>query len=87
MNTTQTLTVGDRGRIVLPADMRAELQIEQGDPLHFVRLETGYLMLSQEQALAFLRQRHHGEHLVDELITDRRTAAHLEDVELEGTLA
>ena len=42
-------------------------------------------MNTTQQALAFLRQRHHGEHLVDELIADRRTAAHLEDVELERT--
>lgn len=74
--------VGDRGRLVLPAQLRESQSWEQGTPLLFVETPRGVVVTTQRQALDLLREQLGGEDsLVDELLAERRRAAELEDAE------
>ena len=74
MSTTFELRVGDRGRVVLPAALREELGLRQGDVLT-VTLEDGQLVASTPRAtLARVR----GTGVVEELLEDRRRQAEAE---------
>lgn len=72
MSTTFELRVGDRGRVVLPAALREELGLRQGDVLS-VTLEGGQLVASTPRAaLERVRARVRGTGVVEELLEDRR---------------
>ena len=72
MSTTFELHVGDRGRVVLPAALREELGLRQGDVLS-VTLEGGQLVASTPRAaLKRVRARIRGTGVVEELLEDRR---------------
>lgn len=72
MSTTFELRVGDRGRVVLPAALREELGLRQGDVLS-VTLEDGQLVASTPRtALERVRARVRGTWVVEELLEDRR---------------
>ncbi|RRD04706.1 AbrB/MazE/SpoVT family DNA-binding domain-containing protein [Arachnia propionica] len=72
MSTTYDLRVGDRGRVVLPAALRQELGLQQGDVLS-VTLADGQLVASTPRAaLARIRARMKGSGVVEELLADRR---------------
>ncbi|MDO5068093.1 MAG: AbrB/MazE/SpoVT family DNA-binding domain-containing protein [Propionibacteriaceae bacterium] len=72
MSTTYDLRVGDRGRVVLPAALRQELELQQGDVLS-VTLSDGQLIASTPRAaLARIRAQLKGSGVVDELLADRR---------------
>ncbi len=72
MSTTFELRVGDRGRVVLPAALREELGLRQGDVLS-VTLEDGQLVASTPRAaLERVRARIRGTGVVEELLDDRR---------------
>jgi AbrB family looped-hinge helix DNA binding protein len=81
------VVVGDRGRVVLPADIRAELGLEPGmrmllstdddgslrlQPYHAVAAETKGMLANLAPA---------DESMVDELIAERRREAAAEDAE------
>ncbi len=78
------LQVGPGGRIVIPADVRQAMGIEEGSTL-FCRFEKGELTLGTAQAVmkrvqAAVRQYvPEGVSLVDELIADRRREAAKEE--------
>lgn len=72
MSTTFELRVGDRGRVVLPAALREELGLRQGDVLS-VTLEGGQLVASTPRAARDrVRARARGTGVVEELLEDRR---------------
>ena len=78
MSTTFELRVGDRGRVVLPAALREELGLRQGDVLS-VTLEDGQLVASTPRApLDRVRARVRGTGVVEELLEDRRRQAEAE---------
>lgn len=78
MNTTFELRVGDRGRVVLPAALREELGLRQGDVLT-VTLEGDQLVASTPRAaLDRVRARVRGTGVVEELLEDRRRQAEAE---------
>lgn len=78
MGTTYELHVGDRGRVVLPASLRQELGLQQGDVLS-VTLEGGQLVASTPRAaLARIRARVQGDGVVEELLSDRRREVEVE---------
>lgn len=72
VTTTHAITVGDRGRFVLPIEVRERHGWEQGTPLVAVDSDEGLLVMSVAESLARLRARISGRDLVDELLTERR---------------
>lgn len=75
MSTTSTVRVGDRGRLVLPASLRARQHWDQGETLHLIETESGVVMATREQLKRLVRDRLSGPSLVDELLDERRAAA------------
>lgn len=69
--TTHAITVGDRGRFVLPLEVRDRHGWEQGTPLVAVDTDEGLLVMSVEESLRWLRQRISGRDLVAELLDER----------------
>jgi len=62
MNTTYTIAVGDRGRLVLPAEVRAGGEYAQGSELTLFDTGSGLVMLTREQLLARIRSRRAAAH-------------------------
>lgn len=79
MRGTYTASLGDRGRLVVPAELRTSQHWSQGTPLLFVETPRGVVVTTREQAKAIIRDQLAGESLVDELIEERRRAAEFED--------
>jgi AbrB family looped-hinge helix DNA binding protein len=79
------LTVGERGRLVLPAAVREKLAIKVGDPIALVLEPDGTMSLkTRDVAIRGLRGmfKYHatpGRLASDELIAERRREAKLED--------
>lgn len=71
--------MGDRGRLVIPAELRTRQHWEQGTPLLFIETENGVIIATREQATKMIRAQLAGASLVDELLDDRRAAAQAED--------
>ena len=78
------VTMADRGRVVLPADVRERLNIKEGDRLT-LRLEPDGTIRLQTAAvyarslLGMFKHLAPGRSLVDELIAERRREAVMED--------
>lgn len=79
MSGTYTVTVGDRGRLVVPADVRERLGLTAGTVLVLVETPDGLVLLTRQQLRERVRQELHGTHLVASLLADRRAAAQHED--------
>lgn len=75
----KTLIMGDRGRVVIPADTRERLGLEPGDRLALVEREGELRLLPLRARIRALQgawaQVGEGRDLVDELIAERRAAA------------
>lgn len=71
--------VGDRGRLVIPAEVREQAGIGEGTPLVLLPTESGLVLLTREQLRARVRADLAGLDLVGDLLADRRRAAALED--------
>lgn len=78
MSTTYSASLGDRGRLVVPAPLRERQNLEQGMPLLFIETERGVLLMTREQAKRVIRDQLSGASLVDDLIAERRRAAAVE---------
>ena len=81
-----TVTVADRGRLVLPAEVRERLKIKEGDRLTFRIEPDGTLMIQTAEVYAnslvgMFKHLAPGRNLVDELIADRRREAAMEERE------
>ncbi len=79
MSGTYTVTMGDRGRLVVPAELRERAGLQEGRPLVLVETDAGVVLLTREQLKARVRADLTGLDLVDELLAGRRAAAHDED--------
>lgn len=79
MSTTFQASLGDRGRLVVPAELRARQHWEQGIPLLFIETPHGVVLATREQAKRLLREQLAGSSLVDDLLTDRRASAQRDD--------
>ncbi len=79
MSGTYTAVMGDRGRLVVPAELRAEAGLDPGSPLVLLSTDSGIVVLTRAQARARLRVQLDGPSLVDELLGERRRAAAGED--------
>jgi len=71
--------MGDRGRLVVPAEVRERAGLTEGSPLVFVETDAGLVLLTREQVKARVRADLSGVDLVDQLLADRRQASAGED--------
>ncbi len=71
--------MGDRGRLVIPAELRARSNLEPGTVLLLIDSPDGLLLVTREQLSESVRTDLEGRDLVNDLIAERRQAAALED--------
>jgi AbrB family looped-hinge helix DNA binding protein len=79
MSGTYTVTVGDRGRLVLPADLRERTGLAEGSELVLMETEGAIVLFTREQLKARVRTDLGDRDLVGSLIAERRLAAQAED--------
>jgi len=70
--TAHPLALGDRGRLVIPQEVRTGHGWEQGTGLIAIDTEAGVVLMSVEQGLEWLRSRLDDRDLVAELLAERR---------------
>ena len=77
MSDTSILSVGPKGRVVIPVEIRRRLGFEEGSQLVALVEGEGVLLLPRDAVKRRLRQMFAGvkTSLADELIRDRRAAA------------
>ena len=71
--------MGDRGRLVVPAEVRERYGFGPGVPLVLVETPTGLVVTSRESARDLVRQQLQGASLVEELVAERRREAARDD--------
>ena len=74
------VVMGDRGRLVVPVELRERLQLKAGSPLVLLDTPAGIVLTTREQMKQLVRSRLKGIDLVDELLADRRRLAAAEDL-------
>jgi len=79
MSGTYHVTMGDRGRLVVPADLRTRVGWDEGTPLVLVDSPGGVVFLTRAQVQAAVRADLSGLDLVDELLAGRRREAVADD--------
>ena len=79
MSGTTSVVVGDKGRIVVPSEVRSRRNWTAGTALVLIETEDGLLLTERDTALQRIRALVGEAPLVDELIADRRRAAADED--------
>ena len=79
MSGTYTVTVGDRGRLVLPADLRERTGLAEGSELVLMETEGAIVLFTREQLKARVRADLADRDLVGSLLAERRRAAQAED--------
>jgi bifunctional DNA-binding transcriptional regulator/antitoxin component of YhaV-PrlF toxin-antitoxin module len=72
--------MGDRGRLVVPAELRERLHLEAGTPMLLVESPRGLVLATREQLKQLVREQLAGPSLVNELLAERRAAAALDDI-------
>jgi bifunctional DNA-binding transcriptional regulator/antitoxin component of YhaV-PrlF toxin-antitoxin module len=71
--------MGDRGRLVIPVELRERAGLAEGRPIVLVDTPAGVLLLTREQLRDLVRADLSGHDLVASLLEDRRAAAGVED--------
>ena len=79
MSGTYTVVVGNKGRLVVPADVRDRAGIVEGTPLVLLETPDGLILMTRAQLRRRVSDELADADLVGELIRDRRAAA-AEDV-------
>jgi len=79
MSGTYSVVMGDRGRLVIPAELRERWQLRPGAPLVMMETPDGIVVATREQMKRLVRHRLHGRSLVDDLLRERRELAATED--------
>jgi len=72
---SHAVTLGDRGRFVIPRDVRERHGWQSGAPLVAIDTDAGLVIMSTDEALKWLRSRLEGRDLVAELLADRLAEA------------
>lgn len=75
MSGPQSVVVGDKGRIVVPAEVRARLNWVTGTVLVMIETPEGMLLTDRPTALRVVRERLAGHDLVNDLLAERRREA------------
>jgi len=71
--------MGDRGRLVVPAELRERLNLKPGTPLVLLETPQGVVLATREQVKTLVRAGLQGLDLVSELLEDQRRQAVAED--------
>ncbi len=71
-NQPHAVALGDRGRFVIPSEVRERHGWETGTSLVAIDTDAGLIVMSTEEALGWLRSRLAGQDLVAELLAERR---------------
>ena len=71
--------MGDRGRLVVPVELRERMKVASGSPLLFIDTPRGVLLVTRDQARELVRESLNEHDLVAELLADRRREAAEED--------
>lgn len=79
MSGTYHVVVGDRGRLVVPAEVRDRAGLKPGTPLVLLDTPSGLVLLTRRQLRDRVRSELAGLDLVGELLAERRAAAAAED--------
>jgi AbrB family looped-hinge helix DNA binding protein len=79
MSGTHTLRVGNRGRIVLPAELRQRRNWPEGTPLVAVDTDRGVILTSRDELEKIVREQLEGSDVVASLLEERRAASLRED--------
>ena len=79
MSGTYPVVMGDRGRLVVPAELREQMKVASGSPLLFIDTPRGVLLVTRDQARELVRESLNDHDLVAELLADRRQEAAAED--------
>jgi AbrB family looped-hinge helix DNA binding protein len=77
---TYAVVMGDRGRLVVPAELRERLKLKPGSPVVLLDTPQGVVLATREQVKGLVRAGLRGVDLVAELLEDRRRQAAAEDV-------
>jgi AbrB family looped-hinge helix DNA binding protein len=80
MSGTYSVVMGDRGRLVVPAELRERLKLAPGTTLVLFETSAGVVLCTREQLKSLIRERLADRDLVAELIADRRREAKADDV-------
>lgn len=80
MSGTYAVVMGDRGRLVVPVELRERLNLQAGSPLVLLETPHGVILATREQVKTLVRSKLRGPSLVEELLADRRKQAASEDV-------
>ncbi|MCY3606871.1 MAG: AbrB/MazE/SpoVT family DNA-binding domain-containing protein [Acidimicrobiaceae bacterium] len=83
MDATYNIMMGDRGRVVIPADVRTRACLEPGTPLVLMETEAGLLLSTQAQILEWIRAGLADTDITGELLAERRLEAAREDSRTE----
>ena len=79
MSGTETVVVGNKGRIVIPAEIRQRRGWTEGAVLVAVETERGVILLARSELRSMVREQIEGHDLVGSLLADRRAASLAED--------
>jgi AbrB family looped-hinge helix DNA binding protein len=79
MSGTYPVVLGDRGRLVIPAELRERMHLTAGTPLALVETPRGFLVMTRQELKRLVREDLAGADLVEELLNERRAAAVAED--------
>lgn len=71
--------MGDRGRIVVPAEVRKRSGLRPGQPMILVETDSALVLMTREQLRSRVRHDLGGLDLVGDLLDARRRAAETED--------
>ncbi|WP_275407235.1 AbrB/MazE/SpoVT family DNA-binding domain-containing protein [Cellulomonas chitinilytica] len=71
--------MGDRGRLVVPAELRQRAGLGEGSALIIIDTPSGLVVMTRDQARDHVRRQLEGADLVAQLLDDRRRAAAGED--------
>jgi AbrB family looped-hinge helix DNA binding protein len=79
MSGTYQVAMGDRGRLVIPADLRERAGLAEGTALILLETPGGLVLLTRPQLQELVRADLTGLDLVSELLAERRISATTED--------
>jgi AbrB family looped-hinge helix DNA binding protein len=79
MSGTYQVTMGDRGRLVVPAELRQRAGLDEGTSLTLIETPGGLVLLTRSQLRELVRADLAGLDLVGELLAQRRAEATAED--------